>query len=99
MPTIAVEFVSRSTRDRVRDDEEKRRDYLAAGIKEYWVIDRFARAMTVYREGAEAASKVVAAADGAYRTPLLPGLEVPLTRLFALADVWKRPKTKKGQPQ
>lgn len=24
-----------------------------------------------------------------YRTPLLPGFELPLARLFALADEWK----------
>ena len=41
VPTIAVEFVSKSTRDRVRDYEEKRREYLELGVREYWIIDRF----------------------------------------------------------
>ena len=30
---------------------QKRDEYLAAGVKEYWVIDRFRRIMTVYRKG------------------------------------------------
>ena len=49
VPTIAVEFVSRGKRDWLRDYEEKRREYLALGVVEYWIIDRFRRTMTVYR--------------------------------------------------
>jgi Uma2 family endonuclease len=49
VPTIVAEFVSRSRRDRYRDYEEKRLQYLDLGVKEYWVIDRFRRTMTVYR--------------------------------------------------
>ena len=49
VPTIAVEFVSRGKRDWLRDYEEKRREYLALGVAEYWIIDRFRRTMTVYR--------------------------------------------------
>src|SRR5205085_1598421 len=41
-PTMIVEFVSRGRRDRVRDYEEKRDEYIAIGVREYWVIDRFA---------------------------------------------------------
>src|SRR5262249_46665787 len=49
VPTIAVEFVSSRKRDRLRDYEEKRRGYLAVGVTEYWIIDRFRRVMTVYQ--------------------------------------------------
>src|SRR5437773_7412094 len=49
VPTIVVEFVSRRKRDRLRDYEEKRREYLALGVQEYWIIDRFRRLMSVYR--------------------------------------------------
>src|SRR5207237_7295911 len=48
-PTIVVEFVSRGKRDRYRDYEEKRVEYHAIGVKEYWVIDRFQHQMTVYK--------------------------------------------------
>src|SRR5262249_19037908 len=49
VPTIAVEFVSRGKRDWLRDYDEKRREYQALAVAEYWVIDRFRRTMTVYR--------------------------------------------------
>ena len=86
-PTIAVEFVSESKRDRKRDYEEKRLEYRQAGVKEYWVIDRFERIMTVYYfDGKE---QVVVESDE-YRTNLLPGFEPPLARLLAVADDWRQ---------
>jgi Uma2 family endonuclease len=92
VPSIVVEFVSRSKRDWQRDYVEKRREYLALGVAEYWIIDRFRRTMTVYRlPPAEPAEQVIDAA-GTYRTALLPGFELPLARLLAVADDRKRPK-------
>jgi Uma2 family endonuclease len=49
IPAIVVEFVSASRRDHRRDYEEKLQEYLAAGVREYWIIDRFRRIMTVNR--------------------------------------------------
>ena len=86
MPTIAVEFVSKRRRDQRRDYEEKRREYLAIGVAEYWIIDRFRRTMTIYRPGE--AEKVVPE-NGTYRTDLLPGFELVPARLFAVADEWR----------
>jgi Uma2 family endonuclease len=37
VPAIVVGFVSNRQRDRVRDYEEKRRQYLAIGVQEYWI--------------------------------------------------------------
>lgn len=88
VPTIAVEFVSRAKRDRVRDSEEKRREYLAIGIAEYWVIDRFHRTLTVYRNQPDTAAQVIREAE-TYRTALLPGFELSLARLLAIANEWK----------
>lgn len=84
IPAIAVEFVSDSSRDRRRDYEERRREYREIGVREYWVIDRFLRRMTVYR-GDDVA---VVAEQDVYRTELLPGFELPLGRLLKLADEW-----------
>ena len=39
IPTIAIEYVSQGKRDWLRDYEEKRREYLALGVAEYWVVD------------------------------------------------------------
>ncbi len=85
-PTIAVEFVSRRKRDKRRDYGEKRREYLAVGVGEYWIIDRFRRTMTVYRAGER---ETVVPENGTYRTDLLPGFELELARLFAVADEWR----------
>jgi Uma2 family endonuclease len=85
-PTIAVEFVSRRSRDRRRDYEEKRREYREAGVVEYWIIDRYRRTMTVFRRGR---AKRVVGEDETYGTDLLPGFALPLADLLALADEWK----------
>ena len=86
VPAIVVELVSRRRRDRRRDYEEKRREYLAIGVAEYWVIDRFQRIMTVFRRDAE---PLVVGEGDVYRTALLPGFELPLARLLERADRWR----------
>jgi Uma2 family endonuclease len=92
-PTIAIEFVSRRKRDRKRDYETKREEYQRVGVQEYWIIDRFQKNMTVHMlENGEYRKKVLHAKQ-TYRTKLLPGFEVPLARLFALADQWDEEPT------
>jgi len=84
--TILVEFVSPGKRAALRDYEEKRDEYLEMGAKEYWIIDRFRRTMTVYfQKPATPAERVVTESE-TYSTPLLPGFELPLRRLLELAD-------------
>lgn len=85
-PTIAVEFVSPGKRSWRRDYVEKRAEYLDSGIKEYWVIDRHARSMTVYSRKANQDSEIQVAESEVFRTDLLPGFELPLARLIARAD-------------
>jgi Uma2 family endonuclease len=92
VPAIVAEFVSRSRRDRYRDYEEKRLQYLDLGVREYWIIDRFRRTMTVYRrEPAITGSDTVITVTESetYHTDLLPGFELPLARLLAVADWWR----------
>jgi Uma2 family endonuclease len=91
IPTVVVEFVSPGKRNRRRDYEQKRQEYLAVGVVEYWIIDRFRRTLTVVRNGPEGAQEIVVGEADVYRTPLLPGFELPLGRLLALADDWATP--------
>jgi hypothetical protein len=56
------------------------------GVVEYWIIDRFTRQMTVCRNAPEGLSELVVAEQDTYQTPLLPGFELPLARLLAVAD-------------
>lgn len=88
VPTIAVEFVSKGNANWRRDYQTKRREYLALGVVEYWVIDRFARTLTVFRNPPGPAETVVKETE-VYRTPLLPGFELPLSRLLAAAAAWQ----------
>ena len=93
-PAIVIEFVSRSRRDFLRDYEEKRDEYRVAGAREYWIIDRFRRIMTIYRfaeVGGRAETDVVVPETGTYQTDLIPGFVLPIDRILARADRWKRP--------
>ncbi|MFI5456731.1 MAG: Uma2 family endonuclease [Isosphaerales bacterium] len=95
VPAIIVEFVSKRKRDRVRDYEEKKREYRAIGVQEYWIIDRFERTMTVFRNTPDGLSEVVVNVEETYRTPLLPGFELPLAQLLKLADDWAGSATRR----
>jgi len=94
VPTIAVEFVSQGKRNWLRDYEEKRREYLALGVAEYWIIDRFRRTMTIYRNPPRAPADQVITENGVYRTDLLPGFELPLAPLLVVSDDWQKKKPK-----
>jgi Uma2 family endonuclease len=91
LPNIAVEFVSRARRDRVRDYEEKQREYRELGIDEYWIIDRFCRIMTVVRNRPKGPKIRIIQEHETYSTPVLPGLELPLARLLEIADRFDQP--------
>ena len=86
VPAIVIEFVGKHSRDRKRDYDEKRSEYAAIGVKEYWVIDRFRRTMTVCRGKTK---KQVFKESETYCPELLPGFELPLAKLLEIADRWE----------
>jgi Uma2 family endonuclease len=88
LPAIVSECVSESKRDWQRDYQEKRQEYRDLGIREYWILDRFRRTLTVYRLPGAGPEELVVQENETYRTPLLPGFELPLTELLAVADRW-----------
>jgi Uma2 family endonuclease len=88
IPSIAVEFVSAGKRNRERDYIHKKREYMAVGIKEYWIIDRFQRTLTVVSKVGRKIVERVIPESRTYRTVLLPGFELPLAQLLAMADRW-----------
>ncbi|MGC8643504.1 MAG: Uma2 family endonuclease [Isosphaeraceae bacterium] len=98
VPSIVVEFVSSQRRDALRDYELKRDEYMAARVCEYWIIDRFQRIMTVYRNEPTGVVSLIIKETETYRTTLLPGFELPLSRLLAAADELSSPRKKSRKP-
>jgi Uma2 family endonuclease len=89
VPTIIVEFCSSRAADQRRDYEEKKNEYRDIGVREYWIVDRFRRLLTVYhRRGARWATRAIHEAE-TYRTLLLPGFELPLAKLLAVSDQYR----------
>jgi Uma2 family endonuclease len=90
LPAIVIEFVSAGRRNRDRDYVDKRQEYIEVGVQEYWIIDRFKRRLTVIRNASAGPEEIVVPEDDTYRTPLLPGFELPLAALLSLCDEWGR---------
>jgi Uma2 family endonuclease len=83
VPELVIEIGSPGTRK--RDETLKRRLYERTGVTEYWVVDPDLDAIRVYRrstEGFDRPFELSAEAGDVLSTPLLPGLEIPLARVF-----------------
>ena len=77
LPDLAVEVVSPS--DTYSDVIEKARMYLAAGVKEVWIVDPSGKTVEIFRTLHE--SRILRVNDN-IETPLLPGLSVPVSEFF-----------------
>ncbi len=83
VPDLIFEFVSADRSDQERDYIDKRADYHAIGVKEYVIVDRFKKsALILTWQEADYAERVLPATEN-YTSPLLPGLEVPLSEAFS----------------
>ena len=84
-PTLVGEVVSK--RSRVRDYEVKRREYLAFGIHEYWVIDfELGRVVVLVRDGEDWTERNFEG-DQVIESRLLPGLGVKVSELWTGVEV------------
>jgi Uma2 family endonuclease len=82
-PNLAVEVGSPSTRK--RDETIKLRLYERFGVDEYWIVDPTRATITVFQRKHGFYARVADLAlgrDDVLTTPLLPGLELPLTKIF-----------------
>jgi Uma2 family endonuclease len=91
-PTIVAEFVSAGKVNQERDYVAKRAEYREIGVREYWIIDRFRRTLTVFRFSGKSDKEQVIPEKQNYETPLLPGFVLPLARLLTFADRWAKKK-------
>lgn len=92
VPTIAVEFVSAGKVSQDRDYIAKRTEFREAGVRQYWVIDRFKRTLTCYDFRGERDDVQVIPEGQAFESPLLPGFVVDLKKLLSFADRWAKKK-------
>lgn len=85
-PDLVVEILSPST---LRTDLlRKRVVYARSGVREMWIVDTVAQTIAAFRFSEKRDAPVAIwlnAADDAARTPLLPGLSIPLRNVFTLA--------------
>ena len=82
-PELVVEIASKGTRK--RDETIKRRLYERSGVSEYWVVDPEIDAVRIYRRGPSAYERAIELsreAGDVLKTPLLPGLDLPLGDIF-----------------
>jgi len=82
-PDLVVEIGSPATRK--RDETIKRRLYEKFGVSEYWVIDPELDSIHVYRRadsGYARVAELTLETQDVLRTPLMPGLDLPLTVIF-----------------
>ena len=82
-PDLVVEVGSPGTRK--RDEMIKRRLYERYDVAEYWVVDPELDVIKVYRRSTAGYARVadLSCENGdVLSTPLIPGLEMPLSRIF-----------------
>ena len=83
-PDLVVEIVSPGTRK--RDETIKKRLYERFAVSEYWVVDPELDMIKVYRRSEERYARVAELSlenKDVLTTPLLPGLEMPLSPIFS----------------
>ena len=80
-PDLVVEVLSPSTAD--RDQGAKARQYAKFGVHEMWIVDPQARTIEVFRSSSEGFRReATCSATDVLGSPRVPGLEIPLERVF-----------------
>jgi Uma2 family endonuclease len=83
VPSIIIDFVLPGRAAYAWDVTDKAAEFITAGCREYWVMNRFERTFTIYLP---AGQQRMLSETGVLTTPLLPGLEITMRDLFAEAD-------------
>ena len=82
VPDLMFEVVSPGKVSRQRDYIKKRAEYHRIGVREYVIIDRSRRTVTVLTHTPGGYDERVLTEAETYTSPLLPGLAIPLSEVF-----------------
>ena len=82
VPDLMFEIVSPDPDSMRRDYVIKRSEYHRLGIREYVIVDRFSRQVTILTHEPAGYRERILTEEDVYSTPLLPGLEIPLNDIF-----------------
>jgi len=80
--SFAIEVVSEGKEARYRDYATKRQEYLAYGLREYWIVDPELKCVTLLIRDGDTWVERIATGDQSATSVVLPGFVV------ALADLW-----------
>lgn len=83
IPEIVVEVVSEGKEARERDYVEKRDEYLAAGVREYWIVDPAERLLVALVRAGDRWREKKCLEGEDHVTHLLPGFTLRVGALFA----------------
>lgn len=82
-PELVVEVLSPGKANEDRDRLAKLKLYSVQGVQEYWIVDRIAQLIAVYRrENAQLALIATLRSEDQITSPLLPGFACGVARLF-----------------
>ena len=82
VPELMFEVVSPDKVSRERDYVRKRAEYHRFGVREYVIIDRFQRIVTVLSYAPNGYEERILTVDDTYESPLLPGFSIHLSEVF-----------------
>lgn len=86
-PDIVVEVITSTPRDQRRDRIDKKADYAAIGVGQYWLVDPVARTFEVLSLRPEGCFlEVLEVAEGKHPVPGCDGLHLDLDALWAEVD-------------
>ncbi len=91
-PSLAMEVVSAGSQARDRDYHAKREEYLAFGLREYWIVDPEAHRVVVLRRDGDAWVEHTFVDGQMAEGLVLPGFAVPV------ADLWLMPDDEEPTP-